>query len=619
MKKLSYYIGIIFILISIFFACKKSETINLPKVVTASVDNISGKSARAGGNVADDGGADITDRGIFWGTSADPETSGTKIAIGKGLGVFYDTLRTLSPGVKYYVKAYAQNSKGIAYGNETFFTAQINMAVITTSAVTNLTTTTATVGGDVSDDGGFKVTARGIYWGTLPNTQNTGMKAAVDSGKGVFSKNLEGLSRGVTYYVRAYATNIKGTSYGEEISFTTQSDLAKVTTSILDITVNSLTVGGEVSLSGGSPVTERGVYWGTAAETQNTGTKLTIGSGTGIFSALLNSLNPGTKYYVKAYAINSVGVSYGNEISFTTLGKIPSAATLAQTNLNATNAQLNGLISSNSLSTTVTFEYGTTTAYGNSVAATGSPVTLDNDTLSIIINGLIPNTVYHFRVKAINVLGTAYGDDMTFTTVITGITGTVSDNEGNTYKTIGIGYQQWMTENLKSTKYNNGTAIPLIQADTSWAKLNSPGYCWFNNDQGTYKDTHGAIYNWYTVNTGNLCPTGWHVPSEADITELVNFLGDASVAGGMLKEAGYSHWNNPNTGATDAYGFSARAGGKRLDNGSFDYLKIEGNFWGATNYSTQTAAYLYLLYNYNNSFQAYMNKKYGMSVRCVKD
>jgi len=139
--------------------------------------------------------------------------------------------------------------------------------------------------------------------------------------------------------------------------------------------------------------------------------------------------------------------------------------------------------------------------------------------------------------------------------------GIMTDVDGNNYKTIKIGNQEWMAENLKTTKYKDGTSIPLFTAATPMANFTSPGYCWYNSDSATYRNSYGALYNWYAVNTGKLAPTGWHVPTEAEWNTLIAYLGGESVAGGKLKEAGTSHWSSPNTGATNEVGFSALPGG----------------------------------------------------------
>ena len=228
MKNKLIFASILFLIFIVFFACEEEEKISFPMVNTASVDEIYNTSAKVGGKVTADGGAEITDRGVYWGTSTSPETSGTKLQIGTGLGTFYDTLSDLTPGMKYYVKAYASNSKSTSYGNETFFTTQINLPTITTSEVTELTLNSAKIGGVVEDDGGFEVIQRGVYWGTDTLPQLTGNKVVIGSGEGDFSHTLNDLSSSFIYYYVAYATNIKGTAYGSEISFSTNPEIPNI-------------------------------------------------------------------------------------------------------------------------------------------------------------------------------------------------------------------------------------------------------------------------------------------------------------------------------------------------------------------------------------------------------
>ena len=603
------------------FACEKEEKITPPTVETESVDEIYNTSARVGGRITGNGGADITDRGVLWGTSEKSQTTGTKLSMGAGEGAFSETLSGLSSGIKYYVTAYATNSAGTSYGDETFFTTQISLPEVETSPVTEYTSSSATIGGNVTDNGGFDITLRGVYWGTEPDPRLTGTKIEMGSGDCEFSQSVSGLSRSVTYYVIAFATNIKGTSWGTEISFSTEPVLPVVITStILNITPYSAKAGGVVSSNGGSEVTERGIWWGTASNTVTTGTKLALGSGTGSYADSLANLIPGTTYYVTAFAINSIGTAYGEEKSFLTPGGGPMINhILNYTDLSRTGVVLGGIVTPNELSTTVTFEVGTTTSYGMSVEAAESPLT-EKDTVTAVISGLTENTLYHYRITATNDLGSVYSADSTFTTVITGRTGTVNDAEGNVYNTIGIGYQEWMTQNLRTVVYRNGTdSIPLAESDSLWATKVTPTYCWYAGDSAANAGVYGALYNWYAVNTGNLCPTGWHVATNDDFSELVRYTGGAGVAGGILKETGTAHWNTPNSGATDKYGFAARGAGKRSSDGVFDFVKVEGNWWTSTEYSTLNGSYFNILFNYGNSFQAYMGKKTGMSVRCVKN
>ena len=200
----------------------------------------------------------------------------------------------------------------------------------------------------------------------------------------------------------------------------------------------------------------------------------------------------------------------------------------------------------------------------------------------------------------------------------------VIDVKGNTYNVIRIGKQLWMKENLKTTKYNDGTFIPNVTDSVTWAGLSTGALCWYNNDAATYKATYGALYNWYTVNTGKLYPAGWHVPSDAEWKTLEDYLGGYSVAGGILKEAGTAHWLTPNTGATNQYGFTALPGGSRSDDGSYAGLFYSitslGFWWSSTEVQTIYAA-VRIMSNSNTSTSAQTayNKPYGFSVRCLRD
>ena len=196
---------------------------------------------------------------------------------------------------------------------------------------------------------------------------------------------------------------------------------------------------------------------------------------------------------------------------------------------------------------------------------------------------------------------------------------TVTDIDGNVYHTVKIGAQTWMVENLKTTHYNDGTAIPLVTHDTAWGSLTTPGYCWYNNDQATYGSTYGALYNWYAVNTGKLCPTGWHVATDAEWTQLTDYLGGVWVAGGKMKEAGLSHWQSPNTGATNSSGFTAFPGGYRFTDGSFYLLTYYAYFWSSSQLDATYAWHRYLLYGYEYVFSYYYLKTYGFSCRCLQD
>jgi len=197
--------------------------------------------------------------------------------------------------------------------------------------------------------------------------------------------------------------------------------------------------------------------------------------------------------------------------------------------------------------------------------------------------------------------------------------GELNDIDGNVYKTIQIGTQIWMAENLKTTKYNDGSLLPLITDEASWANLTTPAYCWYNNDSAAYKANYGALYNWYAVNTGKLAPKGWHVATDSDWTKLTTYMGGESIAGIKLKEAGTLHWKSPNDGATNESLFTALPGSTRNFDGSFDYPGIYGYWWTSTENYLYDAYYRSIYYNYNFVYRSYYSKEVGYSVRCVKD
>jgi uncharacterized protein (TIGR02145 family) len=191
----------------------------------------------------------------------------------------------------------------------------------------------------------------------------------------------------------------------------------------------------------------------------------------------------------------------------------------------------------------------------------------------------------------------------------------MSDIDGNTYQTIQIGTQTWMAENLKTTRLNDGTAIPLVTGNTEWAALTAPGFCWYFDNN----TMHGAYYNWYTVNTGKLCPSEWHVSTYEDWLELSSFLGGADVAGGKLKETSTIHWISPNTGATNESGFTAIASAFRNIYGTFEIPGWEACWWTPTESGALQARFINIINNSSYLFGGDLEKEFGFSVRCVKD
>jgi uncharacterized protein (TIGR02145 family) len=193
----------------------------------------------------------------------------------------------------------------------------------------------------------------------------------------------------------------------------------------------------------------------------------------------------------------------------------------------------------------------------------------------------------------------------------------LKDYDGNVYKTVTIGTQVWMAEDLRTTRFNDGTAIPAVTDYDAWASLTTPAYSWYNNDS---LNNHGSgLYNWYAIATNKLCPEGWHVPTNEEWTLLGNYFGDAGAAGGELKEAGTAHWKDPNEGATNSSGFTALPGGYRSYNGSFGFQGVSGHWWSATQYSDSVVYFWNMRYKSKGLYNHLSNKPNGFCVRCIQD
>ncbi len=400
-------------------------------------------------------------------------------------------------------------------------------ATLGTLTVSDITSSTAVVSGEVVHDGGASITEKGIVLNINPNPtlEDNDGKMSAGSGDGNFTLTLTGLTPATVYYVRAYATNSEGTAYCSQLNFTTEGELAVVTTGdVTDITHESAVSGGEVTDDGGLGVTARGVVWSyyedpTVDDNQG---MTSDGTGTGEFNSDITGLLSDQIYYVRAYATNSEGTSYGEEKSFETERE------------------------------------------------------------------------------------------------------PVYDIDGNKYTTVDIGNQTWMVENLRTTKLNDESPITEVTDGADWAAQTEPAYSWYANYGEKFKDVMGALYNFYTVATGKLCPDGWRVPTDNDWQELIKILDGAEVAGGKLKSTTV-HWSSPNEGATNESGFTALPGGLRFgdaegefDEGEFVYLNELGAWW-AYLFTWDKGGRSYIL-SYATEFigktDAPLNV--GMSVRCIK-
>jgi len=240
---------------------------------------------------------------------------------------------------------------------------------------------------------------------------------------------------------------------------------------------------------------------------------------------------------------------------------------------------------------------------------------------TFLLTDLVPETSYYVRAYAISNKGTVYGNELSFITPadLSGEAGTVADVEGNVYQTISIGTQVWITENLKTTKLNDGTDIPEITDNKKWSFTCTPARCWYDNKEH-YRDTYGALYNWYVAGSGKICPEGWHVPSDDEWIIIESFLGGGDVAGIKMKEAGFEHWIDIKYAheATNESGFTGLPGGERADNGYFEDIGEQNFFWSST--CNGTGAWYRVQSAYGDyNFRGCLSILMGGSIRCIKD
>jgi len=289
-----------------------------PTITTASVTNITGYSAISGGEVNDDGGFPVTTRGICWSTSHNPTIANNFTTDSYGIGSFTSNLTNLTTGTTYYVRSYATNSLGTAYGNEVSFTT-LSLPSLAINLVTNITNSSAHISGQVYSNYST-IIANGFCWSTSPNptlADNHSVQLVTISSSS-FDYTIMGLIPGTTYYVNAYATNIAGTNYTNQRTFTTTPLPLVSTDSVIVVSDTSALIACNVIADGFLPISQRGVCWSTSQNPTVSGRHTVDGGGTGIYYSSITGISLDSIYYSRAYAINSYGTSYGNEIGFTT-------------------------------------------------------------------------------------------------------------------------------------------------------------------------------------------------------------------------------------------------------------------------------------------------------------
>jgi hypothetical protein len=393
-------------------------------VATVPATSVTSTSALCGGIVRTDGGSSVTSRGVCWSIVKEPSVNlSTKTSDSTGTVSFSMLLTDLLPNTVYYIRAFAESGDRVIYGNESNFkTTQPTIPSITSLKPDELTASSALCGGNIINDGGSPIKLRGVCWSTSENPTTGANQNSTDSSSiGLFSSRLTGLTANKKYYARAFAVNNLGTAYGEQVSFTTLPASLPVinTSSPAGITRNTVTIGGSIPDDGGSSIISRGICWsGSPDPTADQNSKTENGSGIGNFEVVITGLNAGKIYYARAYAINSPGISYGNQVTFTTLkAELPSVSTMPADGITQYSAQCGGNVTSDG-GEAVTAR-GICWSISENPTVLLSTKTIDGAGTGLFrsgITGLKSNTTYFVRAYASGNEGTAYGNQTEFKT-----------------------------------------------------------------------------------------------------------------------------------------------------------------------------------------------------------
>jgi uncharacterized protein (TIGR02145 family) len=400
---------------------------------------------------------------------------------------------------------------------------------------------------------------------------------------------------------------------------------------VTDTAWNYAICGGIVLDEGSSPVTQRGICISTTnppTVIKNDNSNFTVDSlGPGQFTSKIFfrgtniNLHPETRY-IRAYATNTQGTAYGEVRTCFPKFKPPEFAIMNLKGQTSYSASFNVELVEDHINPTQTpSELDLCYSTSPEPSIDGNHISILNNTTYTISN-LLPNTTYYVRGYAKNSGGFVYSSEISFTTW----EGEITDKSGNIYQIKTIGDRTWTVKNLETTKFEDGSNIPLVQDDLLWAATTSSAYC-------TYTE-YGKLYNYYAVvDNRNLCPSGWHIPTDDDWKSLELSLGMSqdqanatglrgTIEGGKLKyvsKSTYEGWNFPNTGATNSSGFSALGAGYRSNQGIFTNKNTSANFWTSTEFDANSAWSRSLSLSNTQIIRLNINKGYGFSVRCIKD
>ena len=615
-------------LAAIINSCKNEKEPTDPVLTTSDILSITQTTAISGGNVTDDGGSEVTARGVCWSIDENPTIASASTNDGKGIGSFTSTLTGLTANTKYYVRAYATSKAGTGYGNQLNFVTTQSANIISFNPGLTYDTLTDIEGNE------YKTIEIGDQTWMAENLRTT--KYNDGSSIPLVTENTSWLNLTTPAYCWYDNDISKKDIYGSLYNWYTvnRGNLCPAGWHIptdVEWTVLSAYLGGE-SVAGGKLKETGTAHWDPNTDASNeSGFTALPGGMRGNGGAFFDLGYYGgywwsaTESWCRILYCRSADISSltdNNTTGFSVRcikgdpepAALPTVTTLAPSNVTETGANSGGVVKSN--------VGASISDRGVCWSTSANPTTADIKTsdgtgagqFTSEIQGLSANTTYYLRAFATNIAGTAYGDQLILKTM----TGSVTDIDGFVYETVTIGTQIWMAENLKATHYQNGDEIPDVADDNSWINLSTPARC-TNSYIDNYSAIYGLLYNWYAASDSrNICPTGWHVPSDAEWTILTTYLGGEISAGGKMKETGTSHWISPNTDATNESGFTALPDGARGPYG-FSTALDWGFWWSASEYDATTSKHI-ILFTYDGTVNRPANdKKNGFSVRCIKD
>jgi uncharacterized protein (TIGR02145 family) len=521
--------------------------------------------------------------------------------INKELENWLDT--DIEPNTEYFYRIYAVAGENTSDFSSTSITTKVNLPQVTILSIENITASSLICKCKIVNNGGTSISDKGICWNTSGNPTIYSNTKSSESGSDSFSIEISDLAPGTKYYFRAFAYNSKGRGYGAEKNATTKTTIPSVETlEITEITRTSLKSGGNITSTGGGEITSKGICWNKSGNPTINNNKTDDGSGNDDFISVADNLEMETIYYVRAFAMNKNGIGYGN---------IKNTSTLASETPKLSSIEVYNITSNSAVGESKIHDNGGTTILEKGVCwnTTGEPTVLNNkmtdnsnsEYIKCEIKKLQPFTKYYLRAYSTNNKGTGYSDNqITFFTL--NETGTFVDlRDGQNYKWVKIGNQVWMAENLN---YSSSSSL-----------------CYDNNSSNC--EIYGRLYS-YSV-AQNVCPSGWHLPSDNEWKELEMYLGmsysDANIWGQArpsgdvgLKLKSENGWANNGNG-NNISGFNALPSGYREIDGQFTGLGTWTSFWSSGDYQFKRDLYYNLSYPQRGIYTS--GTKY--SVRCIKD